>query len=83
MSSLINHPVPGRRVLAILPMRSADEPATVVRSDRRRAGIYVVLDAYPGATFFCATWRLQANRTRKTNGGAALGNAMARPNTTV
>ena len=43
---------PGDRVLALLPLRFAEEPATVI-SPRRDGSITVVLDARPARPLVC------------------------------
>jgi hypothetical protein len=49
---------PGDRVIALLPLRFREEPATV--AGRRRDGsILVVLDALPAKSFVCCDWRRQ------------------------
>jgi hypothetical protein len=49
---------PGDRVIALLPLRFREEPATVV-GVRRDGSIAVVLDTLPSRPLVCCDWRRQ------------------------
>lgn len=60
---------PGDRVIALLPLRFCEEPATVVNV-RRDGSIAVVLDALPSRPLVCCDWRRQPEPMAE--GGALL-----------